>query len=141
MCRPSERCEVHPKNRKSIAQSKVLSRNPTRLAVTLAMVLAFALQSFIVQVHIHGAAPSNSATMVHSGKTATQNKLPALPGDDQTNCPICQEILLAGHYVMPAAVAWAPVIIWEPVAAITRDIAAIAQAYSHDWKSRAPPRA
>ena len=118
--------------------------NAARLAITLVALFAFTLQSYVTQVHIHKLTPGNiAATQFESGKTSfgnqKQGKLPAR--DDPANCPICQEILLAGHYVTPSPVAWTPLSVETFTIPIAIVVSTIAQAYSHSWKSRAPPAA
>jgi len=108
----------------------------SRLAMLFAL-LAFAVQGFAVQTHIHGEPLSAAAHITHIS-VPTQ---PA-PQDpyDPTNCPLCQEMLHAGVYIAPAmvdfavllsAVAFAPAFELLPHAASQRQ---------HGWQSRAPPR-
>ncbi len=106
----------------------------TRLAITLFALLAFTLQSYITQTHIHGAG-GNAIAALDAGKPG---KLPN--ADDQSSCPICQVIAHAGQFVTPSAVAIALPALSAFHVAADKDIAAIAHSSSHIWKSRAPPR-
>ena len=108
-----------------------------RLVITLFALLAFTLQSYVTQIHIHGA-NWNTATTLDAGKASQPGKLPA--GDDQSTCPICQVIAHAGQFVTPAAFAISLPALAAFDVAIDRETATIAHSYSHSWKSRAPPR-
>lgn len=101
----------------------------------LLLALVFAVQSFAVQTHIHG-----QPALAHVTHVST----PAGPAPqdpyDPANCPLCQEMLHAGVYVVPVvadflvilnAVAFAPAFTVLPHAATERQ---------HSWQSRAPPR-
>ena len=112
-----------------------------RLAITLFALLAFTIQSYVTQVHIHGTARIGGATLALD-KSATQQQSPgkAPPGDDPANCPICQQILHAGSFVAPSAAAFVPLTLTASIVAIVIEIATLAQAYSHSWRSRAPPQ-
>ena len=105
--------------------------------IMLFMLVAFAVQGFAVQTHIHGVPTSAGSTVMH----ASVPSQPA-PHDpyDPANCALCQEMLHAGIYVAPVvadfvvilnAVAFAPVHALLPHAATERQ---------HSWQSRAPPR-
>ena len=122
-------------------------RSGRRLALVWFALTAFALQSFVTQTHIHFA--QNSAGIVFDAKAMNSGKqanAPAQPRDnypakeDPANCPICQEIMHAGQYVMPVAVGLAlPV---QSVSVATLELAApeFLSTASHSWQGRAPPR-
>jgi hypothetical protein len=106
------------------------SLSVARLAVTLFALLAFTLQSYAMQVHLHGtsiAAEQNPGTAKKTGDTA--------------HCPICQEILHFGHYVTPSASAWSPTLVVMAFTIIAVGRLVTASAPSHSWNSRAPPPA
>ena len=103
----------------------------------LFMLIAFAVQGFAVQTHIHGTPFSPNTSIV----SVTVPSQPA-PQDpyDPANCALCQEMLHAGLYVAPVvadfvvildAVAFAPAYALLPHAATERQ---------HGWQGRAPPR-
>jgi len=103
----------------------------------LFMLVAFTVQGFAVQTHIHGT-PASLGSSITTISTPSQ---PA-PQDpyDPANCALCQEMLHAGIYVAPVvadfivilnAVAFAPAYALLPHAATERQ---------HSWQGRAPPR-
>lgn len=118
------------------------------------MALAFALQSYVTQTHIHftpaeltnlsaaaqpGAKIAAIGVRPAPGKFAPQDKYPA--NDDPANCPICQEILHAGQFVAPSAIVFA--LPTEAVAVVPLSLALFTprEAASHNWQGRAPPHA
>jgi hypothetical protein len=117
---------------------RMTARKPllSRLAVLFAL-LAFAIQGYAVQTHIHGEPLSANAHITHIS-TPTQ---PA-PQDpyDPANCPLCQEMMHAGVYIAPALADFA--ILLNAVAfvpAFTLLPHTVSQE-PHGWQSRAPPR-
>jgi len=110
-------------------------RSAARFALTLVALFAFTVQSVVTQIHVHGAAAGNTAS-VALGKTQPGK----LPADDQSNCPICQAIMHAGNFTAPVvAVLPLPAFASFAITASVR-IVATAQTSSHSWNSRAPPR-
>jgi hypothetical protein len=119
-----------------------------RWAITLFVFLAFAFQSYVTQTHIHFAgesavnifAPIEKST-AHAIKTpGKQNPDKYPPADDPANCPICQEVMHSGAYVMPDFVAM--VLPSQPVSIVPLVITlpAVIETISHAWQGRAPPR-
>jgi hypothetical protein len=110
---------------------------PGQRLVTFLAILAFTFQCILVQSHVHG--PREAPPVVHSVSVS----VPVLPGpgdEDPANCPLCQEMLHAGSYVTPVAIA-----LHLPVAvtfAAAPTLAIIFQVFSpsHNWQGRAPPR-
>jgi hypothetical protein len=103
----------------------------------LFMLVAFTVQGFALQTHIHGTPVS-----AHSSIAALSAPSQPAPQDpyDPANCALCQEMLHAGIYVAPVvadfivilnAVAFAPAYALLPHAATERQ---------HSWQGRAPPR-
>jgi hypothetical protein len=111
-------------------RSRSSSLSIARLAVTLFALFAFTLQSYAMQVHLHGASVA-----------ATQKPGTAQKTSDTAHCPICQEILHFGHYVTPSVGTWSPALtaIVFTIATIERPVTASMP--SHGWNSRAPPAA
>jgi len=114
-----------------------------RPAFAFFMLAAFALQSTITQTHIHIGSFSTTAGFstdfkaVDSGKTGSSR----LPGDrDPANCPICQEMMHAGQFVMPAALVF--ILPAQAVSLVPPSIAIphVVETVSHSWQGRAPPR-
>ena len=102
------------------------------------MLLAFLLQSYATQTHIHfqDDAPAASASTLDTG---TAHKKNAPVNDNPDTCPLCQ-LLYGGQYVAPdALVFFLPLI---SVRAIETELGALPHydAVSHSWRGRAPPR-
>jgi hypothetical protein len=118
------------------------------------MLVAFALQSYVTQTHIHfaGHVVTGGFTFPGEGSKAQTGKALGAaqdqddhdkypPGDDPANCPICQKILYAGHYVAPTAV---PILLPSLAVSTIEIVTAVLPrvvAPSHNWQSRGPPRA
>jgi hypothetical protein len=125
-----------------------------RHVLPMLMLVAFALQSYVTQTHIHFAGHVATGGFTFPGENSKAQSDTALgsaqdqgdhdkypPGDDPANCPICQEMLYAGHYVAPTAV---PILL--PSLAIStieivETVLPHALAPSHNWQGRGPPRA
>lgn len=127
-------------------------RVPSTLAMILIGVLALAIQSFVVQTHIH--IPQNGAGKVQTVSLITlaaaavdgvlthhaqapRDKFPIT--EDPSNCPLCQEIAHSGQFVASAAA-----LAVLPVTAtfsfiIFVEAAPYIFAASHTWRGRAPP--
>ena len=117
-----------------------------RLGVVLFALLAFALQSYTVQTHIHFSAKLvaslNHAADADQSKTpaADHNGDPAKPAKgDPANCPICQAMANAGAYITPApAILALPSLAHFTIAIFVVRSVAI-RPLSHSWYGRAPP--
>lgn len=130
-----------------------------RSSLTFLALFAFAVQSFVTQTHIHRmwaeSAVSTTAAQslpsitaeksaaaaiaVASRATRPEPKDPYAPNEDPANCPLCQEILHAGHYIAPVAVAL-PLPMAAPIGTVVFVQALLHRAStSHGWRSRAPP--
>ena len=119
--------------------------------VLLGTLLAFVLQSYVVQTHIHFAAPSDGVAIAAtitvsdstpnsaSARTGQQNH--NAPIDDPARCPICQEFLHAGQYLTPAPVLALLITVVVVPVTIVRAIAVATSPVSHAWRGRAPPSA
>lgn len=115
-----------------------------RLSLIFVMLAAFALQSTITQTHIHIGSFSTTAGFSTDFKIAakavkgSQNRGPI--DSDPANCPICQEMMHAGQFIMPAALVFIlpaqAVSLVPPSIAIPR----VVETVSHSWQGRAPPR-
>jgi hypothetical protein len=113
-------------------------RNGARLAITLVALLAFALQTLVLQTHIHGVPLAGT---VGVSLAVEKGQQPAPPANDPANCPICQEMLHAGAFVAPGAATLQIATLASVIDFLFVEIFATAQTRSHGWKSRAPPRA
>jgi hypothetical protein len=105
-----------------------------RLLATWVVLLAFALQSYVTQTHVH---PSPAPA-----EAVSQMSVPAVPaGDDTTLCSLCQAIAAAGAFFSPAAVVVAlPAVLAQATAAPPAGRSLAAAAASFSWRSRAPPQ-
>lgn len=99
-------------------------------------VIAFAMQSFIIQTHIHSgplaaiAKFSIDAPAQHSKDP--HNKSPA-------DCPLCQAVAHTGAFLTPATIAMLlPVSVQTVMLRLVVQTATAAR--THSWQSRAPPR-
>jgi hypothetical protein len=122
------------------------------LMVVLGFV-ALALQSFVVQTHIHipqASIRAQSASFITliAGSAGVSDVGPGqsnTPSDqypisrDPANCPLCKELTHSGQYVSSASVlATLPF----PVTVnfiVFKEIAPSRFAASHNWRGRAPP--
>jgi hypothetical protein len=110
-----------------------------RLAVALA-IFVFALQSYVIGSHVHPLPASHTGSLSALPHAAPRTPAHPSKGDDPANCPICQDLLLYGSYVLPAVVVLPlPDVVAAVEAARQPRVAALAAA-SHSWQSRAPPR-
>ena len=116
-----------------------------RIVLTLAVLLGFALQSYVTQTHIHlpggdGIYAGASADTVTKGSPAHHGDKRS-PKDDPANCPLCQQILIAGAFVAPPTVAL--ILPMEMAFAAPPALSARrhSKSPSHSWHSRAPPAA
>ncbi len=123
-----------------------MARRPARLAqkapasqrlITLFALLAFFIQSFALQTHIH-----STLQPLASVTTAADTPAPSpLKNQDPVDqCRLCQELVHSGVYVSPSVVVVAASL--DIVAAVFAALPAFAadpvRAFS--WQSRAPPR-
>ena len=142
-----------------------LAREPTRLAVVrapsvarvamgLLALLAVALQSFVVQTHIHmgrGSSGIQTISIITTAKNIGAFSAPSATPDattprdkypiteDPSNCPLCQEFAHSGQFVqsaaalaaLPASVSVHFIIFSEALPSFF--------AVSHNWHGRAPP--
>ncbi len=105
--------------------------------VTLAAILAFFLQSLAIQTHIHPAKPPAFAKVsaVH-----IPGPEPLKAQDPIDQCRLCQELVHAGAFVAPSALAIpsSQILVLATFAVLPRWSAAQTPAFA--WRSRAPPR-
>ncbi len=108
--------------------------------VTWIVLLAFTLQSFVTQTHMHWSSGAGSGAIVAGSfdGPAPQNKSPF--EKDKTACPFCQAIVHAGAFfasaapLLPLPFAWAA---HSPPRLIATKFSAFP---AHSWQSRAPPQ-
>lgn len=107
--------------------------------VVFVVVLAFGLQSYITQTHIHawsegfGGIVENAAT-----QSLAQHKAPL--DNSPVDCPFCQAVALAGVFVASATPLLHLPFVWVKADVLVFTARAVSVAIAHDWQSRAPPR-
>ena len=112
----------------------IAKRSAASRLVTLFALLVFALQGYLVQVHVHGGVTAPQPTHV----TAPSHN-PVDPYDP-ASCPLCQEMLHAGVFVMPSMVSLPLQLDW--IVFLTSSVIPrpVATERTVSWQSRAPPR-
>lgn len=115
-----------------------MMQTKTWRAIAGVLLLAFTLQSFITQTHIHGIGTGGSAIVKTLTYGAPHKNAPA--DNTLADCPFCQAIVHAGAFYQPSAPQLVLPFIWvETVAPAV--VAAYSSGFSsHPWQSRAPPQ-
>jgi hypothetical protein len=106
-----------------------------RRLVMLFALLAFALQAYLVQTHIHGQPGVLSLKPHVSAPVQPAPFDPLAPG----NCALCQEILHAGTAIAPDNSELALLLTWIAMAPAVALLPAEPIALTTGWRSRAPP--
>lgn len=116
-----------------------------RQAVALLTLVFFAFQNYLVQTHVHLLLQGKPAAAIETagagiGVKPAQDRGTLPPADNPSTCPICMDMVMAGHFAPPAAI----VLPLPSLTATFVAVAAVAQTYmaaiSHFWFGRAPPR-
>jgi hypothetical protein len=108
-----------------------------RFAVWLVLI-AFTLQCFVEQIHIDS--QSQGATAVHSSLASTSTHGKAPINNNSIYCPFCQAVAYGGAFFQPATPLFLLSEQWLELAPPHLIIGATANAATHNWQSRAPPR-
>lgn len=111
-----------------------------RALLALTCLLAFALQSFVAQTHIHPlvlAPQSAVAAHVVSAPAPLKNKT----SQDDLSCPACQAAALVGLGIGPTGLLLLLPGVSHMVAPLPEQARAIPQPPAHVWRSRGPPHA
>ena len=98
--------------------------------------LAIAIQILVVQTHVH--LPIAHASYLSSLSAVSNIPLGSPVDEDQANCPLCQEMVHAGSFLLPAAILTPTPIVADSDAAAFEEIISISVT-SHSWRGRAPP--
>ena len=106
--------------------------------VTAFALLAFLLQGFAVQSHIH--APLAPAAKSVSQQEAAPPNAPLKSQDPIDQCRLCQEVAHAGIFVAPSAAAAAITLTFALAVFAAQPDVAPPSATAFGWQSRAPPR-
>ena len=113
-----------------------VKRSAASRLVMLFALLMFGFQGYLVQTHVHASAPV-AQTGIHLSTPATPD--PADPYNP-ASCPLCQEILHAGVFVMPSLATLPLQLDW--IVFLTSSVLPepVTTERSLNWQSRAPPR-
>jgi len=116
---------------------RAISSSPSvsRRLVMLFALLAFALQAYLVQTHIHGQPGVLSLKPHVSAPVQPAPFDPLAPA----NCALCQEILHAGTAITPDNSELALLLNWIAMAPAIALLPAEPFALTTGWHSRAPP--
>jgi hypothetical protein len=106
-----------------------------RRLVMLFALLAFALQAYLVQTHMHGQSGVLSLKPHVSAPVQPAPFDPLAPA----NCALCQEILHAGTAIAPDNSELALLLTWIAMAPAVALLPAEPIALTTGWHSRAPP--
>ena len=104
-----------------------------RLIAALVL-LAFTVQSYVAQTHIHDTAPASAAI----AKKLNHDKSPL--GNTPLDCPFCQAVAHASGFFMPAAPLLFISALWAEMAPPHFLSRGSLSATAHGWQSRAPPQ-
>ena len=119
-----------------------------RLIMVMALTAVFALQSYMVDTHVHDLdgdgdgiiqllAPSSGVDLTRTTPSAPSKNTPA--DGSQDKCPLCQ-LLYGGQYLTPKLVSL--LLITDVVAIVSTEtqLRPSFNAASHSWRGRAPPK-
>ena len=128
-----------------------VSRGQARRLITFLALFAFSIQTFVVQTHVHIPPSSSVSGSLEYAGNATDQTAKAVAADpdagphdkypidsDPANCPLCQEMVQAGHFITPTAILLLLVFVVIANVAIYNDSIRIS-APSHYWQGRGPP--
>ena len=116
----------------------VWRRGMGRQAFVWVLLIAFALQSYLTQTHIHGTNQTLGGICI----VKCLEKAPAentAPSKSVADCPLCQAVVHAGFFFAPAVPIAAHLCLWVRCASPFTDSNASFSASAHNWRSRAPP--
>jgi hypothetical protein len=107
-----------------------------RRSLLALFLVALSWQSLVLQLHTHEQ-PGAAASAWSAEHPDGHHRQAPSPSDD---CPICQDIAVAGSYLAPAAPAIPLPVGASPWFSVDRPVAGIDRQQAHHWRSRAPPR-
>ena len=97
------------------------------------ILIAFSLQSWVTQTHIHSATPAAVVKIFHH----SQGKAPL--DDNPMDCPFCQAVAHDGPFFLPTVPLLILSIAFVELAAPSMRFHRPSEAAAHIWQSRAPP--
>jgi hypothetical protein len=121
------------------------------LLLVMALTAIFALQSYLVDTHIHDldgdedgivqllTPPAAALSKAAPSTSTNQSPSKSTPDGSQDKCPLCQ-LLYGGQYLTPKLVSL--LLITDVVAIVSTEtqLRASFNAASHSWRGRAPPK-
>ncbi len=114
--------------------------SPARFLLVGFVLLAFVLQSYATQTHIHFESAPAAITKTLAAPSGHAGK-PALPDENNPdNCPLCQ-MFYGGQYVAPTALIYFLPMVAVSVIEAVAGVMPHYDAASHSWRGRAPPSA
>ena len=111
----------------------------SRCIVFLA-IFAFALQTYMVQTHIHQDG-QGTAALARTAASAVADHHKAPLDNSPLTCPFCQSFTLAGAVLLPVMLLLHLPLVWVESVLLVFTATALGALPAHDWQTRAPPRA
>jgi hypothetical protein len=124
----------------TLRMTEVRKRSWERAIVTPMVLVAFLLQIFIVQTHVHFptlAAPAIGHAV--SAPSAAHHQAKKIGDTSTGHCPWCQAVLANGNYLPPVAPPVDLPVAFRLLDPIVLNTSTVAIASSHAWQSRGPP--
>ena len=114
----------------------------SRTLISLFLLIAFSVQTYIAQTHIHGSVSVDRLVAAYPATSVVETRHdPGLPSeDDQANCLLCQAVAHAHAFSVPVLAALSlPVQTVLAVVAPFSSRIAVVRFVGHGWQQRAPP--
>jgi hypothetical protein len=109
--------------------------------LTLFGLVAFGLQTYIVQTHIHFGVTAAAIVDENGPAPAEKSGDPLRPNPHQLACPLCQQLAHSGPAVVPAPLFFVDEWTYTAFVLITRETTRRFHSPTHIWQGRAPPLA
>ena len=123
----------------TVSEAKSAGATGSRFrAIAWILLVAFTLQSFVTQVHIHGTFGGGAAGVETLANGLSQGKSPTRNGTG--DCPFCQAITHAGAFSAPSPPALILPVSLPQTAAPIFPAGTSGAIWPPPWQSRAPPR-
>lgn len=111
-----------------------------RRAVASFTLVLFAFQSYFVQTHVHLLLQGILAASVQAAVSAPAERGTPTPADNPETCPLCLDMMFAGHFTAPGAIALPLPPQIATLAVFASAVPGYVAAVSHIWLGRAPPK-
>jgi len=113
------------------------NRGAWPVALIMLLIACLLIHATVVQAHVHFTGPSRVAPAASGAQSV--RSAPA-GGEDTGECPLCQEMAMAGAYLLPGAI----VLPLPPALLVWVEATALHEfglrSRAHGWLSRAPPQ-